>query len=112
MGLTLNPLLYSGIQKVTRAAGNSFFGNAVNTAGDLPPIGIDGELRVVKDTNSLYIFDAPTNSWKLVTDPTTDIRQVTFTGSEQTSFTDITGFVFDSTIESIVTGKQIGRAHV
>lgn len=100
MGIKFNPLIYAGFQTVTRSAGNSFFGNAVDTAGDLPAIGVDGELRVVKDTNSLYIYDAPTTSWKLVTDPLTDLRQITFTGSETTTATDVPGFTFAPSVES------------
>lgn len=99
MGMKFNPMLYAGFQTVTRSAGNSFFGNAVDTAANLPATGVDGELRVVKDTNSLYIFDSPTNSWILVTDPLTDVRQVSFTVPESTVFSD-TGLIFDVDVES------------
>lgn len=102
MGLKFNPLIYSGLQVTTASGGGGslFFGDPVDTFGDLPSPGQDGELRVVKDTDSLYVYDATTTQWKLLSDPLTDLRQISYTGSESATFIDIPLFVFDSTVES------------
>lgn len=66
MGYKFNIFL-GGLDQVGAAAANPFFGPPVNNETDLPLVGNDGELRVVKNTRSVYEYDTSSSTWKNVT---------------------------------------------
>lgn len=61
MGYKFNPLIFSGFDLV--GEGGTTWGPPVNTEADLPPVGVDGEARVVRDTDAIYVYDDPTSQW-------------------------------------------------
>lgn len=64
MGIKYNPLIFSGFDFTGGGTGIVFWQNPVATEGDLPiPASQDGEARVVKDTDKIYIWDATTSKW-------------------------------------------------
>jgi hypothetical protein len=65
MGTKFNPLLFLGLD-ITGSGGSSnpYFGNPVDTESLLPSTGLDGEMRVTKDTDHVYIWDNTSSQWK------------------------------------------------
>tara|TARA_R110000803_G_scaffold187128_3_gene249495 strand:- start:930 stop:3392 length:2463 start_codon:yes stop_codon:yes gene_type:complete len=62
MGFKFNPISFSGFD-ITDAGGSSW-GFPVATEGSLPATGsVDGEARVVLDTDTIYIWDLTTTQW-------------------------------------------------
>jgi hypothetical protein len=55
-----NPLIFSGLDLTGTGGGPGalFWGAPVDTELDLPPSGLAGEVRVVKETDHLYVWDA------------------------------------------------------
>jgi len=63
MAIRFNPLIFSGFD-LTGGTGVVYWQSPVATEGDLPvPGSQDGEARVVKDTDKIYIWDATTSKW-------------------------------------------------
>lgn len=61
MGYKFNPLIFSGFDLVDE--GGTSWGPPVNTEADLPPVGTDGEARVVLATDHIYLWDDTTSQW-------------------------------------------------
>jgi hypothetical protein len=104
MGVVYNPLLQSGLQFTGATGGggggNAFFKDPVADVASLPVSGADGEMRVVLDTDSIYIYDMGSAGWKLVTDPLTDLRQITAVVPDSATLTNVPGFLFSDTVKS------------
>jgi len=62
MGLVFNPI--TGQLDVTGSgAASPYFGDPVANEAALPALGIDGELRVVKSTDHVYVWDNTSSQW-------------------------------------------------
>lgn len=64
MGYRYNPLIYSGLDLTGGSGGAPFFMPPVPTEGDLPSPATNGELRVVLDTDHIYVYNGDTGLWR------------------------------------------------
>lgn len=101
MGLKFNPLVYAGfVPTGSGPVGPSYFGDPVETYGDLPVSGNDGEVRVVKDTGSIYMWDADDTTWELITAPPEDVQPQTTVVPDSAAFVIIPGLSLDAAVKS------------
>lgn len=65
MGYKFNPLIYTGLDLVGSGGGGApFFMPPVPTEADLPTPGTNGELRVVLNTDHVYVYNGSTGLWR------------------------------------------------
>lgn len=104
MGLKFSPLVYAGFVPTGSGGGPSpgspYFGDPVENVGDLPVSGVDGEIRVVKSTGSIYMWDADDNRWELITAPTQDVQPQTVVVPDSATFTVVPGMTLAADVNA------------
>lgn len=80
------------------SAGDTYWGAPVPTFGSLPPSGLDGEAHVVLDTDSIYVWDATTLSWKLITGNANALH----VGATAPPGTPVNGFLWSDTVNHVL----------
>lgn len=65
MGYTYNPLIFSGLDLSgsSGSVGAGSWKDSVATESALPAIGSDGDARVAKDTDKIYVWDDTSSQW-------------------------------------------------
>lgn len=64
MSYRYNPLIYSGLDLTGGSGGAPYFMPPVPDESDLPTPATDGELRVVLDTDHVYVYNGDTGMWR------------------------------------------------
>lgn len=104
MGVRYNPLIFAGLDLTGAAAvpfpGAPYFGVPVENYVDLPVSGADGEIRVVKSTGSIYMWDADDSMWELITAPIQDLKPQTVVVPDSATFTVIPGMTFAADVNA------------